>query len=73
MAGDARDKTTTGDKTGKRVHRWFQDMGAFIAGAFVLLVVGSLFLVAAVQSPSMLQWTGTAVQAVDHRGIAYLS
>jgi hypothetical protein len=55
------------------VHRWFEDMGAFIAGAAALVVVGSLFLFSATQSPSMLQWTGTAVKAVENGGIAYYS
>jgi hypothetical protein len=67
LAGQARDKTTN------RIRRWFEDMGAYIVGAAVLLLVGSLFLVAAVQSPSMLQWTGTAVKAVEDGGIAYYS
>ena len=63
----------TPDKAPNRVHRWFEDMGAFIAGAAALVVVGSLFLFAAVQSPSMLQWTGTPVKAVVNGGIAYYS
>jgi hypothetical protein len=67
FAGDAPDKTTN------RIHRWFEDMGAFILGASALFVVGSLFLFAAIQSPSMLQWTGTAVRSVENGGIAYYS
>jgi len=63
----------TPDKAPNRKHRWFEDMGAFIAGAAALMVVGSLFLFAAVQSPSMLQWTGTPVKAVVNGGIAYYS
>ena len=63
----------TPDKAPSRVHRWFEDMGAFIAGAAALVVVGSLFLFAAIQSPSMLQWTGTPVKAVENGGIAYYS
>jgi hypothetical protein len=48
-------------------------MGASIAGAAALVVVGSLFLFSAIQSPSMLQWTGTPVKAVQSGGIAYYS
>jgi len=48
-------------------------MGTFVTGAALLFVVGSLFLVAAVQSPTMLQWTGTAVKVVENGGIAYYS
>jgi hypothetical protein len=55
------------------MHRWFEDMGNFVAGAVALFMMGSLFLVAAVQSPSMLQWSGTAVKAVESGGIAYYS
>ena len=64
-AGDTRPKATN------RMQRWFEDMGTFIAGAVALFVVGSLFLVAAVQSPSMLQWTGTAVRSVESGGLLY--
>ena len=48
-------------------------MGAFVTGAALLLVMGSLLLVAAVQSPTMLQWTGTPVRAVEDGGIAFYS
>src|ERR1019366_3941455 len=64
-AGDTRPKATN------RMQPWFEDMGTFIAGAVALFVVGSLFLVAAVQSPSMLQWTGTAVRSVESGGLLY--
>ena len=67
VAGHARHMTTN------RMHRWFEDMSTFVAGAVALFMVGSLFLVAAVQSPSMLQWSGTAVKAVESGGIAYYS
>ena len=67
VAGHARHMTTN------RMHRWFEDMGTFVAGAVALFMMGSLFLVAAVQSPSMLQWSGTAVKAVESGGIAYYS
>ena len=56
-----------------RVQRWFEDTGAFTGFAVAFLVLGSLFLLAAVQSPSMLQWTGTAVHNVESGGIAYYS
>ena len=53
--------------------RWFEDMGGFIVGAVVLFMLGSLFLGAVAQSPSVLQWTGTAVHSVESGGIAYYS
>ena len=67
MAGDARARVTT------TVHRWFEDTGVFTAFAVVFFVLGSLFVLAEVQSPSMLQWTGTAVHSVQSGGIAYYS
>jgi hypothetical protein len=66
-AGAAAEKLTA------KLRRWFDGTAAFTASAAVLFVVGSLFLLAAVQSPSMLQWTGTAVHAVEDGGIAYYS
>ena len=57
----------------KRLRRWFDDMGPFVVGAAVLFVLGSLFVGATVQSPSLLQWTGTAVPAVESGGISYYS
>jgi len=67
VAGDARDRMTN------RLRRWFEDMGAFIVGAVVLFLLGSLFLGATLQSPTLLQWTGTAVHSVERGGIAYYS
>jgi hypothetical protein len=66
-AGHARDSTR------RTLRGWFEDVGAFVTGAALLCVVGSLFLVAAAQSPTMLQWTGTPVAAVEDGGIAYYS
>ena len=65
--GDTRAKVTT------TLHRWFEDTGAFTGFAVALFVVGTLFVLAEVQSPSMLQWTGTAVHDVQSGGIAYYS
>jgi hypothetical protein len=67
VAGEARDKQTWS------AHRLFEDLGAFAAGAVALFLLGSLLLLAAVQSPTMLQWTGTAVHNVQSGGIAYYS
>jgi len=53
--------------------RWFEDTGAYPAFAAALLVLGSLFVLAEIQSPSMLQWTGTPVHAVQSGGIAFYS
>lgn len=55
------------------VHRWFDDMSAFTGGAVALLLVSFLFLLAVVQSPTMLPWTGTAVGDVRSGGINYYS
>lgn len=55
------------------VRQWFEDTGAFTALAIALLVLGSLFVLAEVQSPSMLQWTGTGVHASQSGGIAFYS
>ena len=44
-----------------------------MVAAAVLFVLGSLFVGATVQSPSVLQWTGTAVPAVESGGISYYS
>jgi hypothetical protein len=65
--GDALAKVT------RTVHRWFEDTGAFTGFAVALFVVGTLFVLAEVQSPSMLQWSGTAVHDVQSGGIAYYS
>lgn len=67
LGGDALAKVTS------TVHRWFEDTGAFTGFAVALFVVGSLFVLAEAQSPSMLQWTGTAVHDVQSGGIAYYS
>jgi hypothetical protein len=66
VAGAARDKTNI-------VRRWFEDTGVFTGAAIALFLLGSLFLGADVQSPSKLQWTGTAVHAVEDGGIAFYS
>lgn len=60
-------------KVTRTVRRWFEDTGAFTGFAVALFMVGSLFVLAEVQSPSMLQWTGTAVHDVQSGGIAYYS
>lgn len=60
-------------KVTRTVHRWFEDTGAFTGFAIALFVVGTLFVLAEAQSPSLLQWTGTAVHNVQSGGIAYYS
>ena len=57
----------------KTVFRWFEDTGVFTGFAVAFFVLGSLFILAEVQSPSMLQWTGTPVHAAQSGGIAYYS
>ena len=56
-----------------RLRRAFEDMGPFVVWAALLFVVGSLFVGATIQSPTALQWTGTAVHAVESGGISYYS
>ena len=55
------------------VRRWFEDTGAFTGFAVVFFLLGTLFVLAEVQSPSMLQWNGTGVHATQSGGIAYFS
>lgn len=64
---------STRDRASQLMRRWFEDMGVFMVWAVVLFMLGSMFLGAIVQSPSMLQWTGTAVHSVESGGIAYYS
>ena len=60
-------------KVSGTVRQWFEDTGAFTAFAVALLVFGSLFVLAEIQSPSMLQWNGTGVHASESGGIAFYS
>jgi hypothetical protein len=53
--------------------RWFEDMSPFTWFAAVLFLLGSAFVLADLQSPSLLQWTGTEVSDVQSGGIAYYS
>jgi len=55
------------------LRRWFADMGLFAAMAAALFVLGSGFVLADLQSPSLLQWTGIEVPNVQSGGIAYYS
>jgi hypothetical protein len=55
------------------LRRWFADMSVFAGIAAVLFVLGSGFALADLQSPSLLQWTGTEVPDVQAGGIAYYS
>jgi hypothetical protein len=55
------------------LRRWFEDMGPFTWFAAALFVLGSAFILADLQSPSLLQWTGTQVPDVQSGGIAYYS
>jgi len=60
-------------KLTKTVTSCFEDTGIFTGFAVVFFVLGSLFILAEIQSPSMLQWTGTPVHADQSGGIAYYS
>ncbi|MHB1474195.1 MAG: hypothetical protein ACYDDU_08765 [Dermatophilaceae bacterium] len=55
------------------LRRWFADMSVFAAIAVALFVFGSGFVLADLQSASLLQWTGTEVPDVQSGGIAYYS
>ena len=55
------------------LRRWFADMSVFGAIAAALFLLGSGFVLADLQSPSLLQWTGTEVPNVQSGGIAYYS
>ena len=53
------------------LRRWFEDMSTYTWFAAALFVLGSGFILADLQSPSLLQWTGTQVADVQSGGIAY--
>jgi hypothetical protein len=53
--------------------RWFEDMSTYTWFAAALFVLGSAFILADLQSPSLLQWSGTQVPDVQSGGIAYYS
>jgi hypothetical protein len=55
------------------LRRWFEDMSPYTWFAAALFVLGSLFILADLQSASLLQWTGTQVADVQSGGIAYYS
>ena len=55
------------------LRRWFEDMSVFAWIAAALFVLGSGFVLADLQSASLLQWTGTEVPNVQSGGIAYYS
>jgi hypothetical protein len=55
------------------LRRWFADMSLFAWIAAALFVLGTGFVLADLQSPSLLQWTGTEVSAVQSGGITYYS
>jgi hypothetical protein len=48
-------------------------MGVFMWCAAAAFALGSAFILADLQSPSLLQWTGTQVPDVQSGGIAYYS
>jgi len=55
------------------LRRWFEDMSVFAWIAAALFVLGSGFVLADLQSASLLQWTGIEVPNVQSGGIAYYS
>lgn len=55
------------------LRRWFADMSLFAWIAAALFVLGTGFILADLQSPSLLQWTGTEVSTVQSGGITYYS
>jgi len=56
-----------------RVRKWYDGSGWFVAGAVVLLVIAALALLAGLQSPDRLLWTGQGVTGAEHQGIVYYS
>lgn len=55
------------------MRRWFEDMSFFVSIAAALFVLGSGFVLADLQSLSLLQWTGIEVPNVQRGGNAYYS
>ena len=56
-----------------RVRKWYDGSGWFVAGAVVLLVIAALALLAGLQSPDRVLWTGQGVTGAERQGIVYYS
>jgi hypothetical protein len=56
-----------------RVRKWYDGSGWFVAGAVVLFGFAALALLAGLQSPDRVLWTGQGIVGTEHQGIVYYS
>ena len=54
-----------------RVRKWFDGAGWFVGGAVVLLVFALLAVLAGLQSPDSMLWTGQQVTGTEQQGLVY--
>ena len=54
-----------------RVRKWFDGAGWFVGAAVVLLVFSLLALLAGLQVPDSVLWTGQQVTGTEQRGLVY--
>ena len=54
-----------------RVRKWFDGAGWYVGGAVVLLVFALLAVLAGLQSPDSMLWTGQHVTGTEHQGLVY--
>lgn len=54
-----------------RVRKWFDGAGWFVGAAVVLLVVALLAVLAGLQSPDSMLWTGQQVTGTEQHGLVY--
>jgi hypothetical protein len=54
-----------------RVRKWFDGAGWYVGGAVVLLVFALLAVLAGLQSPDSMLWTGQQVTGTEQQGLVY--
>jgi hypothetical protein len=54
-----------------RVRKWYDGAGWYVGGAVVLLVFALLAVLAGLQSPDSMLWTGQHVTGTEHQGLVY--
>ena len=54
-----------------RVRKWFDGAGWYVGGAVVLLVFALLAVLAGLQSPDSMLWTGQQVTGTEQQGLIY--
>jgi hypothetical protein len=54
-----------------RVRKWFDGAGWFVGAAVVLLVFSLLAVLAALQVPDSMLWTGQQVTGTEQQGLVY--